>query len=257
MADEAFPCDSCGYDLRGRPSGARCPECGTVIPRRRPQRVSHGTAESLVREHAFDASTVLAWTSLGAVVVAVGAPWLGALGMALAACVALAPLFRVFALRWLGEIPEPLLAGARRELTRMRVANWFEFALGAMTALFTVLGSAGLVPAGSRAFYLTLVGCWFSAIIATMWLQTRLSDALAPQLVEEGEIPTCPTGHGRKVLAAAAALLAAATAFGGASAAANAPEWLGLTSALLFVLGGLATTAACLTVAAQALLLGQ
>lgn len=218
---------------------------------------------NLVREHAFDACTMLAWACVAPAVLTLVATTLGSVGMASTACVALAPFFRVVALRWLEGLPEAIRAGSMPALAHTRLANQVDLALGAATVGFALGATFGLLPAGSRWFYELLIGAWVVSSCVVLWLQVRLGERLTPQLVDPTELPGDKSALARNAIIAAAGLVMVSTFLATlrlalpATALAGTDAWLPALGAACYALSALAVLAACALCAVQALLLGQ
>ncbi|MEM1445893.1 MAG: PrsW family glutamic-type intramembrane protease [Planctomycetota bacterium] len=77
--DRDWPCDACGYNLRGQRVGGRCPECGAIISLAPPAEDQRGYAAWLDRRIARTTERATWWTTFW--VALLGGPWavLGAL----------------------------------------------------------------------------------------------------------------------------------------------------------------------------------
>ena len=164
-------------------SGARCPECGTTVPKpvrtlmEQPRRV-------MVRDEIY-----LMWHGLGNAVLApvlllTPLPCLIPWGVVLAVCLGFAPAFRLMSMRAFDLLPDefaeplaPLIASARRmQLIELAFAG----AISGIAALWTF----GLLPEGSTFVYYVVLVLWWMVAARAMNVQLQLGAHLADLLVD-------------------------------------------------------------------------
>lgn len=183
-------CHRCKYDLRGRPGGARCPECGEII--RPPKRIRivlpEGQRKS-ARDALFDAWHLIAGSSLASVALISPLVFSLPVGVAIASCIGFAAAFRLSAMRSFSELPRPL----REPIDGM--THWWrrnERIQGAIAIVVTVgglLSTVGIVgPRAIPAYYLALV-VWWALCANAVVTQLRLGDRLSQILVDPEVLP--------------------------------------------------------------------
>lgn len=259
--DHASPCDGCGYDLRGRPGGGVCPECGRRIPRR----IGHADGADGAGGASFGASLAGAWgASGGASSVRENASlgWRGlavaslapiglltpipsnlSLGVPIAVALGFAPVFRLHGLGRIRTLPDAIVGPFRAEFGRMRRIQIVELVFVGAIVLYGAAGTFASIPAALLPLYRALILAWWMVAIEGVGLQLRLGHAFAQTLVDPSVLPSVarPLRAVRvaQLLLLAGALLIAVTSFTpvGSAAIGNA-AWL---LALLCILAAAVT----------------
>ncbi len=191
--DSAFPCKTCGYDLRGQRSGTRCPECGTVIPKR--ERTTLGGAARAEKSSEHRDELMRAWQSLGFAALAPALlltplPFLLPWGVAIAIALGFAPAFRLFALRSFRRLPDSVRAAALPAFARMIRAQRVELGFVAVIGIYAFLATFGLLPQRAAPFYNALILAWWCVAAAGMGAQLRLGRLIAENLIDRESLPT-------------------------------------------------------------------
>ena len=255
--DHASPCDGCGYDLRGRPGGGVCPECGRPIPRwvggaggaggggggegesfgasiADAFRGSPGAAGGAlgVRETASGGWRGFAVASLAPIGLLTPIPLKLSLGVPIAVALGFAPVFRLNTLARVRTLPDSILGPFRIELARMRAIQITELVFVGGIVLYGAVGTFGSIPAMLLPLYRAIILAWWFVAIEGLVLQMRFGHALARTLVDPAVLPPI----GRPVAAARTAqLLLLAGAGLGATAAFGMPPASMLANASLVV----------------------
>lgn len=209
--DESAPCPSCGYDLRGRPGGAVCPECGTRVPKRvrRIRSAADGAPTSGVREDSASGWRGLAVASLAPIGLLTPIPGNLSLGVPIAVALGFAPVFRLHAIGRIRTLPDPILAPFRGEFARMRRIQIVELVFVGAIVLYGAAGTFASVPAPLLPLYRALILAWWLVAIEGVGLQLRFGDAFARSLVDPSVLPSIAR-PARAVRAAQALLLVGA-----------------------------------------------
>lgn len=189
-ADGPVLCHRCKYDLRGRPGGARCPECGEII--RPPKRIRIVLPEGQrkgTRDALFDAWQLIAGSALASIVLISPFVYSIPVGVAIASCIGFASAFRLSAIRSFAELPAPL-----REPLEGSIA-WWRRLERAQTGIAIVITAGGLLstvgvvgPRAIPAYYFTLA-VWWALASATIVSQVRIGDRLSRSLVDPDVLP--------------------------------------------------------------------
>jgi hypothetical protein len=187
-ADGPVLCPRCKYDLRGRPGGARCPECGTVIGGRVRLALRPGERRS-ARDSLFDAWQRLAGTSIASVVLASPLVYMFPVGVAIATCVGFSPAFRVVALRAFDQLPGPLREPEARSLDIWRKLERIQVAIAALITVGGLLSTVGIVGPWALPLYCLALTVWWALAATTSMLQLRLGDRLSQVLVDPAVLP--------------------------------------------------------------------
>ncbi|MFM7133354.1 MAG: hypothetical protein ACKO0W_03455, partial [Planctomycetota bacterium] len=246
VADEPFPCAGCGYDLRGRPSGARCPECGAVIPKRRRTLPLRG-ARTALREELQSAWLTLGWTALAPVALLTPLPCLLPFGAVVPICVGFAPAFRLVVVRHFAGLPDDLRHATAPAARALRAFAMIELAFAGLLALCAAGMTFGLASGLATAAYLPLVVLWWGVAALALRGQLEAGTTFAAALVDPSVLPREGVRRARLALAIAAPIGIAGTAMIAAGFAAGA-GW----SSPLSILGALAALAACVAFTASA-----
>ena len=187
-ADGPVPCPRCKYDLRGRPGGTRCPECGTLVQGRARIALRPGERRT-ARDGLFDAWQRFAGSSLVSVLVVSPLVYFLPVGVAIASCTGFGPAFRLFALRDLGLLPGPLREPFAGQLALWR---WLERAQIALAVLITIgglLSTVGVVgPRAVPLYYLALT-LWWTLAVTAIAVQIRVGDRLSQLIVDPSVLP--------------------------------------------------------------------
>jgi hypothetical protein len=189
--ETAVPCASCGYDLRGRPSAPRCPECGAEITEKA-RTAALPVDRAAARDEIFDGWQRLAGYSLVSVVLASPLVYILPLGVGVASCVGFASGFRLLAMRGLRHLPAPLHASLRD-----RIATWFwlERTQVAIAAAITVgglissVGGLGFLGNAVGPIYFFTLAAWWTIAMLSLIAQVRIGDRIAQGLVDPAILP--------------------------------------------------------------------
>lgn len=188
VAESAQPCGGCGYDLRGLPSGGRCPECGTRIPKR-VRKVILGDGNFTPR-----ADYSGAWRSFGPAALApIGLltplPYALPFGVGLAVALGFAPLFRLHALKRLADMPDAVRAPVAAQLSAQRRWQLAETALVALVAAYAVVATFAFIPAAFVPAYQVLLMIWWLLAIQGVIGLVTTGHAFAATLVDPSALP--------------------------------------------------------------------
>ncbi len=210
VASEPFPCPSCTYDLRGLPSGGRCPECGTRIP----ARPSRPTASRWLRSDRRD-DIAGTWRSLGAtalppIVLISTIPFQQPFGVAIAVCVGFAPAFRLVAIRHLSKLPDDMRFVLKPQIARLHRLQQVELGFVAAVLIYAAAATFGLAPQDAVHAYRALLFGWWMTAASGIWAQLKLGDALARRLVDPSVLPTDEPSRALRRIALSMALVVAA-----------------------------------------------
>jgi len=189
--ESAIPCASCGYDLRGRPSAPRCPECGAEITAKA-RAAALPVDRAAARDEIFDGWQRLAGYSLASVVLASPLVYIVPLGVGVASCVGFASGFRLLAMRGLRHLPAPLHASLRD-----RIATWFwlertQVAIAAAITLGGLISTVGLLDFLGNAvgpIYFLALAAWWTIAMLSLVAQVRIGDRIAQGLVDPAILP--------------------------------------------------------------------
>ncbi|MEY3143543.1 MAG: hypothetical protein RLY21_2036 [Planctomycetota bacterium] len=187
-ADGPVLCPRCKYDLRGRPGGARCPECGTVIQGRVRIALRPGERRS-ARDSLFDAWQRLAGSSLASVVLASPLVYMIPMGVAIATCTGFGPAFRVVSLRAFDQLPGPLRDPDARSLGLWRKLEQTQVVIAALITVGGLLSTVGIVGPHALPLYCLALTVWWALAATTMMLQLRVGDRLSRVLVDPSVLP--------------------------------------------------------------------
>lgn len=193
----AAPCRSCGYDLRGLPSGGRCPECGSTIPKIH-RRIAASVHKQDVRMDTSGAWRSFGITALAVIPLATPLPYLLPFGVTIAVALGFAPLFRLHALKRLREMPPPMRAPVDGRLRALEQWQRIETFCVALVGVYALAATFAFVPKAAGIAYPVLLTVWW--LIALQFIVQLLvtGDALAGTLVDRSVLPPI----GRAVLAA-------------------------------------------------------
>ena len=187
-ADGPVLCPRCKYDLRGRPGGARCPECGTVIQARVRLALRPGERRG-ARDSLFDAWQRLAGTSLASVVLASPLVYAIPMGVVIATCVGFGPAFRMVSLRAFDQLPGPLREPEARSLGLWRKLERIQVAIAALITVGGLLSTVGIVGPWALPLYCLALTVWWALAATTSMLQLRVGDRLSQILVDPAVLP--------------------------------------------------------------------
>jgi hypothetical protein len=246
VAEEPFPCAGCGYDLRGRPSGARCPECGSVIPKRSRALAIRG-ARTAIREEVQSAWLTLGWTALAPAALLTPLPCLLPFGAVVPICVGFAPAFRLVVVRHFAGLPDDLRRKTAPAARGLRAFAMIELVFAGLLALCAAGMTFGIASDLATAAYLPLVVLWWGVAALALRGQLDAGTTFAAALVDPSVLPHEGVRRARLALAIAAPVGIAGAAMIAAGFAAGA-GW----SSPLSILGALAALAACVAFAACA-----
>lgn len=184
----AAPCRSCGYDLRGLPSGGRCPECGTTIPR------IHRRIATSVHKQDLRIETSGAWRSFGITALAViplatPLPYLLPVGVTIAVALGFAPLFRLHALKRLREMPPPMRAPVDARLRALEQWQRIETFCVALVGIYALVATFAFVPKTFAVVYPILLAIWWLVALQGIVQLLVIGDALAGTLVDRSVLP--------------------------------------------------------------------
>jgi uncharacterized membrane protein len=226
LAEKALPCTTCGYDLRGRPGGARCPECGATVPLR--SRPASGSFSSTDHRDAlfncwYGLSTSCVFLSLLVSPLAFIVP----LGVGVAVCIGFAPAFRLAALRGLDALPAAILGPTRARLVLLRQLERTQLALAVLITIGAALATVGALGSWAVPLYQIALAMWWLLALAALRVQVLFGDELSRHLVEEDTLPLeIPPRISKAILAtfafgvvATAALIAAIVVYRGSAPA--------------------------------------
>ena len=189
--ETAFPCTSCGYDLRGRPTASRCPECGAAVTEKA-RAAALPIDRQAARDEIFDCWQRLAGYSLVSIVLASPFVYILPIGVGIASCVGFASGFRLLAMRALRHLPAPLHASLGG-----RIATWFlleraQVAIAAAITLGGLISSAGglafLGDAVGPIYFFTLA-VWWSIAMLSLISQVGIGDRIAENLTDPTLLP--------------------------------------------------------------------
>ena len=183
-------CHRCKYDLRGRPGGARCPECGEII--RPPKRIRivlpEGQRKS-ARDALFDAWHLIAGSSLASVALISPLVFSLPVGVAIASCIGFAAAFRISAMRSFSQLPQPLREPLDGIARWWRLNERIQAAIAIAVTVGGLLSTVGVVgPRAISAYYIALVVWWMLCANAIV-TQIRLGDRLSRSLVDPDVLP--------------------------------------------------------------------
>ena len=258
-AELTTPCRGCGYDLRGLPSGGRCPECGTKIPKV-VRRIAEGVHKQELRGDVSGAWRSFGITALAVIPLATPLPYLLPFGVTIAVALGFAPLFRLHALKRLREMPASMRAPVDARLRALERWQRVEAFCVALVGAYALAATFAFVPKAAAVAYPVLLGTWWLVALQFVAQLLAAGDLLAGTLVDRSVLPSV----GRAVLAARGAQIA-----GGLGLLANMAASFGLPSpstaqtaalALVVVLGAiafLATGYACLVASAHTTTVGD
>jgi len=175
--EDAVLCANCGYDLRGSLARPTCPECGTVLPKRR--RVPMTRSDQI---H-LRAEVVRHWGSLGFLALAPipllspipCIPWWGIVA---SVAFAMAPGFRLAAIRNLDILPSGLRDGVRPQTARFRQTQYVEGVFAILVCIYAALGTFAVIPAKFTLLYRALILAWWCVSCAGLVAQLQYGDAL-------------------------------------------------------------------------------
>lgn len=206
-ADVAHPCARCGYDLRGLPSGGRCPECSAAIPKRR--RVIPESKQAVEVRHELAAGwRGLSEWSLAPIVLLTPFPFLLPFGAPVAAAVGFAPIFRLMALRKFELLPDSIGDAWRPELARLRTLIAVEVTFTALVWVFSLAGTFSMIPAGLVPAYFALLILWWVVSMVSISQQLRAGHLLALRLVDPAVLPSIGRARWAAALGPTLAILA-------------------------------------------------
>lgn len=194
--DEPFPCPTCRYDLRGRPGGARCPECGSTIPTRKRKDLppagslaNTGADESNARLNLFNSWHGLStWCAPSPVLIS-PLPYLLPIGVGVAACLAFCPAFRLSLLRAHAAMPDSIIRIYRSEYERLVRLERLQLAIAGATVFISVLATTGALFGHFSPIYQAALVAWWFVSLAGLAAQVRLGDVLSRGLVDEDVLP--------------------------------------------------------------------
>lgn len=188
VADVAVPCATCGYDLRGRPGGARCPECGATIPlRSRPQSTSFASTNH--RDALFNCWYGLSASCVFPALLITPLVFLVPLGVGAAVCLGFGPLFRLAALRGLDALPPVILGPARSGLVMLRRLERAQLVIAGLVALGAALATMSALGPWAVPLYHVALVVWWLVSLAALRTQVRFGDQLSRRLVEQDTLP--------------------------------------------------------------------
>jgi DNA-directed RNA polymerase subunit RPC12/RpoP len=194
--DVPFPCPTCKYDLRGRPGGARCPECGSKIPIRKRadlppagSLVNTGADESNPRLNLFNSWHGLStWCAPSPVLIS-PLPYLLPIGVGIAACLAFCPAFRLSLLRAHAAMPDSVVRIYRSEYERLVRLERLQLVIAGATVLISVLATTGALFGHFGPIYQAALVAWWFVALAGLAAQVRLGDALSRGVVDQEVLP--------------------------------------------------------------------
>lgn len=190
VAEGPVLCHRCKYDLRGRPGGARCPECGEIIrpPKRIRIELPEGERKS-ARDALFDAWHLIAGSSLASVALVSPLVFALPIGVAIASCIGFAAAFRLSAMRNFSHLPKPLHEPIDRTARWWRRNEHIQAAIAIAVTAGGLLSTVGVVgPRAIPLYYLALVAWWMFCANAIV-TQLRLGDRLSQILVDPEVLP--------------------------------------------------------------------
>ncbi len=175
--DDAVLCATCGYDLRGSLARPTCPECGAVLPKRR--RVPMTRAD----QNQLRAEVVRHWASLGFLALAPipllsPIPCLSSCGIVASVALAMAPGFRLAAIRNLDILPNELRDAVRPQTARFRQTQYVEGTFAILICVYAALGTFAFIPAKFALLYRALILAWWCVACAGLVAQLQYGDAL-------------------------------------------------------------------------------
>ena len=194
--DAPFPCPTCKYDLRGRPGGARCPECGSKIPTRKRSElppagslVNTGADESNPRLNLFNSWHGLStWCAPSPVLIS-PLPYLLPIGVGIAACLAFCPAFRLSLLRAHAAMPESVIRIYRSEFDRLVRLERLQLVIAGATVLVSILATTGALFGHFGPIYQAALVAWWFVALAGLAAQVRLGDVLSRGVVDADVLP--------------------------------------------------------------------
>lgn len=187
-ADGPVLCPRCKYDLRGRPGGARCPECGTLIQGRVRIALKPGERRT-ARDTLFDAWQRFSGSSLVSIIVVSPLVYALPLGVAIASCAGFGAAFRLFALREFALLPGPLREPVDRSLALWRKLELAQIAIAVLITIGGLLSTIGVLGPGAIPFYYFALTAWWALAAGALFIQLRVGDRLSQLLVDASVLP--------------------------------------------------------------------
>lgn len=188
VAQTAQPCGGCGYDLRGLPTGGRCPECGTRIPKR-VRRVILGDGNYAPRSDYSGAWRSFGPAALAPIGLLTPLPYALPFGVGLAVALGFAPLFRLHALKRLAEMPDAVRAPVAAQLAAQRRWQLAEAAMVACVAAYALVATFAFIPAAFVPVYQVLLMVWWLVAINGVIGLVTTGHAFASTLVDPTALP--------------------------------------------------------------------
>ncbi len=169
-----LPCAQCGYNLRGVPAKAVCPECGHLVA----DSLQGAAVRAGQREHANEALRNYAKSYLLSVPVGMIGVW--CLGGPFVVMAMLGAFQRLLALRAAAAVLPPAAFGQTPEFERAKMVNIVELAVGAVCTVVLATPIASVIPVQfiTTAMLVGIPALWIGTVGLGMICSAMLGESL-------------------------------------------------------------------------------